>query len=73
MSFILIVRVLCIVEEYDQALKDAEECIKINPSWAKGYNRVGGAQFGLGNLEDAQKAYEKCLSLTPTILRLRRV
>ncbi|CCG24152.1 Sti1 protein [Candida orthopsilosis Co 90-125] len=51
------------LKEYDQALKDAEECIKINPSWAKGYNRVGGAQFGLGNLEDAQKAYEKCLSL----------
>lgn len=51
------------LKEYDQALKDAEECIKINPSWPKGYNRVGGAQFGLGNLEDAQKAYEKCLSL----------
>lgn len=54
------------LKEYGQALKDADECVKINPSWAKGYNRVGGAQFGLGNLEDAQKAYEKCLSLDPS-------
>ncbi|EDK45580.1 Hsp90 cochaperone [Lodderomyces elongisporus] len=53
------------LKEFGKALEDADECVKINPSWAKGYNRVGGAQFGLGNFEDAKKAYEKCLSIDP--------
>ncbi|KAK6205464.1 uncharacterized protein RJT21DRAFT_16024 [Scheffersomyces amazonensis] len=51
------------LKNFKNALEDAEECVKINGSWAKGYNRVGAAQFGLGNLEDAKKAYEKALEL----------
>lgn len=51
------------LKQFDQALKDAESCVGINATWAKGYNRVGAAQYGLGNLEDAKKAYSKALEL----------
>ncbi|KAI5956545.1 STI1 [Candida jiufengensis] len=54
------------LKDWTQALKDAEECTKIDPKWAKGYNRVAGAQFGLGNFEDAENAYKKCLELDPS-------
>lgn len=51
------------MKNFSQALADANKCVEINPSWSKGYNRVGAAQFGLGNLEDAKKSYSKALEL----------
>lgn len=54
------------LHEYIDALKDAEECVKINPTWAKGYNRVGAAEFGLGQYEESIKSYQKALELEPT-------
>ncbi|CAH2351189.1 heat shock protein Sti1p [[Candida] railenensis] len=51
------------LKNFGKALEDAEECVKINSSWAKGYNRVGAAQYGLGNYEDAKKAYTTALEL----------
>lgn len=51
------------LKKFKEALDDARECVKINPGWAKGYNRVGAAEFGLGNLEDAEQAYKKALEL----------
>lgn len=52
-----------LLKNFSLALKDAEECVKINANWAKGYNRVAAAQYGLGNLDDAQKGYTKALEL----------
>lgn len=54
------------LHKYSDALSDAQECVKINPSWAKGYNRVGAAQFGLSSYEDAVKSYSKALEIEPT-------
>lgn len=51
------------LKNFSKALQDAQECVLINPSWAKGYNRVGAAQYGLGNYEDAKKAYSTALEL----------
>ncbi|CEP61291.1 Hsp90 cochaperone STI1 LALA0_S02e11078g [Lachancea lanzarotensis] len=51
------------LKRFGDALQDAEKCIGINPSWSKGYNRVGAAQSGLGNLDDAEKNYKKALEL----------
>ena len=51
------------LKEFDKALADAQECIKINGTWAKGYNRLAGAQFGTGDLEGAKKSYNKALEL----------
>lgn len=51
------------LKKFKEALEDAEECVKINPTWSKGYNRVGAAQYGLGNLDDAEKEYKKALEI----------
>ncbi|GMF98451.1 unnamed protein product [[Candida] boidinii] len=53
-------------KDFQKALDDAEECVKINPTWAKGYNRVGAAQFGLDELESAETSYKKALELDPS-------
>ena len=54
------------LHKYQDALKDAEECVKINPTWAKGYNRVGAAEFGLGIYDEAINSYKKALELDPS-------
>lgn len=51
--------------KFFEGLKDAEECTNINPVWAKGFNRVGAAQLGLGDYDEAKKAYQKALDLDP--------
>lgn len=51
---------------FNKALEDAEKCVEINSTWAKGYNRVGAAHYGMGNYDDARKAYSKALELDPS-------
>lgn len=51
------------LKNFSKALEDAKKVIEINPSWAKGYNRVAAAEYGLGNLEEAKSAYQKALDL----------
>lgn len=38
---------------------DAERCVEVNPSWAKGYSRMGTALFRLGRYDKAATAYSK--------------
>jgi stress-induced-phosphoprotein 1 len=54
------------LKNFEAALKDAEECIKINPSWAKGYGRKGAANYGLGDLVGAKDAYEEAIKIDPS-------
>ncbi|KAL6451221.1 LOW QUALITY PROTEIN: STI1 Heat shock protein STI1 [Candida maltosa Xu316] len=51
------------LKNFTQAYEDAEQTVKISPSWAKGYNRLATAQYG--NYEDAENSYKKCLELDP--------
>lgn len=53
------------LKDFSKALEDAQKCIEVNPLWAKGHNRVGAAQYGLGNYDDAKAAYSKALELEP--------
>ena len=48
-------RSLCLIylEQYKEALNDAEECIRLNKSFAKGYQRKGCALQKLGNMWDS--------------------
>lgn len=46
----------------DEALKDAEQCIALKPTWPKGYSRRGSALFALGRYADAYRAYKDGLS-----------
>lgn len=54
------------MKNYESALNDAEICVKLNPSWAKGWNRKGAALFGLGDLVGAHDAYETALEKEPS-------
>lgn len=50
-------------KQFNKALEDAKQCVNINPAWSKGYNRVGAAHFGLGDLDEAEQGYKKALEL----------
>ncbi|CAD6909812.1 unnamed protein product, partial [Tilletia controversa] len=54
------------LRSYEKALEDAEECVKVNPQFAKGYSRKGAALHGLGSLEDSVAAYEEGLKIAPS-------
>lgn len=49
--------------QWAAALEDAEACIKINPSWPKGYARKGAALHGSKKYDEAITAYEEGLKL----------
>ncbi|KAH9991493.1 activator of Hsp70 and Hsp90 chaperone [Russula vinacea] len=49
--------------DWDGALADAEQCVKVNPTWAKGYARKGAALHGQRNYVEAIEAYELGLKI----------
>ncbi|XP_055386013.1 stress-induced-phosphoprotein 1 [Condylostylus longicornis] len=51
--------------KYDLALKDAEKTVSLNPSWVKGYSRLGAAYTGLQKYHEAFKAYADGLKYDP--------
>ena len=50
---------------YAMALKDAEEAIKVAPTWSKGYSRKGASLAYLGRHKEALDAYNEGLKLDP--------
>ena len=46
-----------------KALKDAEKCVQLAPSWPKGYNRLGVAQQGLRRFDAAIDSFKRGLEL----------
>lgn len=54
------------LKDFENALKDGEKTVEINPGWAKGYSRVAAAEFGLGSYAAAEKSYSKTLELDPS-------
>jgi tetratricopeptide (TPR) repeat protein len=60
------------LEQYDKALGDADECVRLQPTWAKGFSRRGAALFRMDRLGPARDAFEKGLELdseNPTYVR----
>ncbi|XP_062341164.1 stress-induced-phosphoprotein 1 [Osmerus eperlanus] len=51
--------------DYDSALQDACQTIKIKPDWGKGYSRKAAAQEFLGRFEDAKATYQEGLRNEP--------
>ncbi|KAL2083112.1 hypothetical protein ACEWY4_020885 [Coilia grayii] len=51
------------LEDYRQALGDAETSIRLAPSWPKGYYRKGSALMGLKRYAEAERAMEQVLVL----------
>lgn len=48
------------------ALQDGEECIRLNPSFVKGYSRKGAALHALKRYDEALAAYDQGLLSAPT-------
>lgn len=46
-------------EKFEDALKDAEKTIEVNPTWAKGYSRKGAALMAMQNYSEALMAVNK--------------
>ncbi|XP_010868908.1 stress-induced-phosphoprotein 1 [Esox lucius] len=56
---------------YESALEDACQTIKIKPDWGKGYSRKAAAQEFLGRFEDAKVTYQEGLREEPTNQQLK--
>ncbi|CAE6971214.1 HOP1 [Symbiodinium natans] len=53
------------LEDYDKALEDGTECVRLKPDWPKGYTRKGLAEFFLKKYDDAAETYKAGLKLAP--------
>ena len=61
----------CGLGKFEEALEDAERCVKLAPKWGKGYGRKGAALTGLGQGGEAVKAYLAGLAVEPESEALR--
>ena len=53
------------LERWRESLDDSHEVVTLKPNWAKGWARRGAAFSGLGQHEEARKAYLKASQLEP--------
>lgn len=59
------------LNKFDEALESAENCIKVNPSWSKGFQRKGLALAALGKKKEAIEAYKEGLKIEPTNAQIK--
>lgn len=57
--------------EFHLALKDCEECIRIDPTFVKGYIRKGMALLAMKDISKATTAFQKALELDPNSAEAR--
>mmetsp|Transcript_4245 Transcript_4245/g.12399 ORF Transcript_4245/g.12399 Transcript_4245/m.12399 type:complete len:578 (-) Transcript_4245:401-2134(-) len=53
------------LEQYEKALEDGAQCVKLKPDWPKGYTRKGLAEFFLQKYDEAAETYKAGLKLAP--------
>ncbi len=51
--------------EHEEAMKDYDKAIELNPQYAEAYNNRGIAKAELGRNEEAMKDYDKAIELNP--------
>ena len=59
------------LKDYTNALVDAQHCVHLNPSWGKGYVRLGAANHGLRKFDEAVAAYKQGLQQEPSNATLK--
>jgi tetratricopeptide (TPR) repeat protein len=57
--------------DVEKSLQDAEHCVKIAPTWAKGYSRKAAVLKEMKRYEEAKMAAEEGLQLEPTNVALK--
>lgn len=53
------------LDKFNEALGDAEMCIKLQPAWVKGWYRKGAALMSLSRYEEAAMAFRKGVEYEP--------
>ena len=51
------------LKKFDEAVRDAEEAIRLDPAYSKGYSRLAFAKFAQDKPEEALEAYKKVLDI----------
>lgn len=59
--------------KFREALADAEKTVQLNPTWPKGYSRLGVAHVGLNDFTNAFKAYNEGMCVCICLLYISRV
>ena len=59
------------LEDYNSALIDAEKCVSLKSDWARGYQRLGLAQFYLKQYKEAVATYQKGIEIDPNNVSLK--
>lgn len=50
---------------FQKALEDSEQCIRVRPEWLKGHFRKGVALQSMNNPDEARKAFQNALKVEP--------
>ncbi|VFR01952.1 unnamed protein product [Cuscuta campestris] len=53
------------LNEFSDALADAQKTVVLKPDWSKGYSRLGAAHLGLHQRDESIDAYRKGLDIDP--------
>jgi tetratricopeptide (TPR) repeat protein len=59
--------------KWDEAVSDAKECIKLNPSFIKGYYRLATAQIEQNELDSASASIKQGLNIDPDNTQLHKL
>lgn len=52
---------------FEEAILDAQEAIRIDPTYIKAYNRLANSYKAVGQIKKAVQAYRKVMSLTVNV------
>jgi len=59
------------IAQYNEALQDSTECVRLRPDWPKGYSRKGLAEFCLEMYQEAAETYKAGLKFAPNDTTLK--
>lgn len=53
-----------------KAIADAQKCVELEPTWGKGFSRLGAAFYAAGKYQKAVQAYAQGLTVEPSLATL---